>query len=82
MYVFGGEDSNEGVRSSMYYLDLNFLGQTPGKIGAIGLEPNWQPVTIANDQKIQSPYLSHHSTVVYNGYAYMYGGLMPNGRNN
>jgi hypothetical protein len=82
LYVYGGEDLNEGVRNTIYSIDLSFLGQNPGKIGAIGMEPNWQPVTIANGQKIASPYLTHHTTVVYNGYAYMCGGLLPSGRNN
>ena len=29
IYVFGGEDSHEGIRASMHSIDLSFLGTVP-----------------------------------------------------
>jgi hypothetical protein len=32
--VYGGVDSHVGTHSNMYYLDLEFLGHTEGKLGS------------------------------------------------
>jgi hypothetical protein len=79
LYVYGGEDLNEGTRANMYFMDLNFLGQTATKIGSPIADPSWQPVALQPNNKQHPGPLAHHSTVVYNGHAFVLGGNRPNG---
>lgn len=46
LYVYGGEDSHEGIRHSMYYISLDFMGKTAGRLGCPDSDPKWVSVTI------------------------------------
>ena len=51
VFIYGGEDWHEGVRKNMYYIDLEFMGETAGKIGSTMIDPDWNKVAIEERYK-------------------------------
>lgn len=41
LYILGGEDSHDGLRQSMHYINLNFIGSSPYKVGNQNIGPEW-----------------------------------------
>lgn len=82
LYILGGEDSHEGFRSSMFSMDLRFLGHSSGKLGDQKFDSEWLPVVPDYRYKYAPGGISHHSCIVYNGFAFLYGGMYQSGESN
>lgn len=63
----------------MYYLDLDFIGETQGKFGDPNTDPQWVPVSLDLRYRQTPGALAHHTIVEHNGFAYLMGGLRPSG---
>ena len=88
LYVYGGEDSHEGLHMSMFFMDLSFIRSGSGaakdntvasRLQQLNIVPKWTHIhTDPRYKNIPGP-LAHGSTIVFNGVAYLYGGVRPDG---